>query len=103
MAGGYDLSIPMTSLTGLAGNLKAIVDEFKDADGNSEDAADATGHDALRGQVEDFADKWRVKRGDMLGDVEKLQGIIQNIVDTFTQVDVELAKALESASQSEGK
>lgn len=90
-----DLKINMTELKGLASDLKVISDEFKNADNNSEDAADATGDDELRDKVQDFADKWRVKRDEMGGNVTKLQGVLQSIVDTFTQVDEGLANALE--------
>lgn len=91
----YDLSINMDDLRTLADDLKEIKDEFENADDNSENAADATGHDDLRDKVQDFADKWRIKREEMTENVVKLQGIIQQIVDTFTEVDTELAKALE--------
>ena len=94
-----DLKINMDQLRGLASDLKAIADEFKDADNNSEDAASATGDDELRDKVQDFADKWRVKRDEMGGNVTKLQGIIQQVVDTFTQVDDDLAKALEQKAE----
>ncbi|MFC8731949.1 hypothetical protein ACFT5B_05770 [Luteimicrobium sp. NPDC057192] len=99
MAGGYDLQLDMGALRQLAEDLKKVEAEFKDADDRSEDAADATGHDGLRGEVQDFADKWTVKREKMLENVTKLQGIIQQIVDTFTQVDSELAKALEQKAE----
>jgi uncharacterized protein YukE len=92
---GYDLSIDMEELRTLAEDLKTIKDEFEGADDNSEAAADATGHDELRDKVQDFADKWRIKREEMTENVVKLQGIVQQIVDTFTEVDTELAKALE--------
>jgi conjugal transfer/entry exclusion protein len=94
-----DLKINMDQLRGLASDLKAIADEFKNADNNSEDAADATGDDELRDKVQDFADKWRIKRDEMGGNVTKLQGVIQSVVDTFTQVDSELAKALEGKAE----
>jgi len=96
---GYDLSIDMEALKVLAKDLKTIADEFQNADDNSEHAADATGHDELRDKVNDFADKWRIKREEMTGNVVKLQGIIQQVVDTFTQVDTELAKALEDGAE----
>jgi uncharacterized protein YukE len=89
----------MDALRDLAKDLKTIADEFKDADGNSDDAAQATGHDELAGKVRDFADKWRIKRQDMTENVVKLQGIIQQIVDTFGKVDADLAKALERAAK----
>jgi hypothetical protein len=100
---GYDLSIDMKQLRALSDDLKTIVDELKDADDRSEDAADATGDDDLRDKVQDFADKWRVKREEMTGDVEKLQKIVKQIVDNFTQVDEELAKALEQQAEKAAK
>lgn len=96
---GYDLSIDMESLRSLARDLKTIVDEFEGADDRAEDAASATGHDTLGDRVNSFADKWKIKRGEMTEDVKKLQGIVQSIVDTFTQVDTELGKALEAGAE----
>ncbi|GAA1715869.1 hypothetical protein GCM10009809_10010 [Isoptericola hypogeus] len=96
---GYDLSIDMDELRTLAEDLKTIKEEFEGADDHAEDAANATGHDGLRDKVNDFADKWRIKREEMTENVVKLQGIVQQISDTFTQVDTELAKALEDAAE----
>lgn len=95
---GYDLSIDMDQLTTLKEDLKAITSELENADGNAQDAADATGHDELRDRVNEFADKWEIKRGEMLENVKKLSGIITTIVDTFTQIDTDLGKALEDAA-----
>ncbi|MFV2145631.1 hypothetical protein [Isoptericola sp. G70] len=97
---GYDLSIDMEALRTLATDLKTIQEEFEGADERAEDAADATGHDELRDKVSDFADKWRIKREEMTGNVEKLQGIIQQVADTFSEIDTELAKALEDAAEN---
>jgi uncharacterized protein YukE len=96
---GYDLSIDMEALRTLAEDLKTIQDEFEGADDRAEAAADATGHDELRDKVNDFADKWRIKREEMTGNVTKLQGIIQQVADTFSEIDTELAKALEDAAE----
>lgn len=95
---GYDLSLDMNQLTVLKNDLKAITSELENADGNAQAAADATGHDELRDRVNEFADKWEIKRNEMLENVKKLSGIITSIVDTFTQVDTELGKALEDAA-----
>jgi cytochrome c556 len=96
---GYDLSVDMESLRTLATDLASIVDELENADDNASDAAEATGHDELRERVNDFADKWRIKREEMIGDVKKLSEIMTQIVDTFTEVDAELAKALEDSAE----
>ncbi|BDZ41251.1 hypothetical protein GCM10025865_05500 [Paraoerskovia sediminicola] len=92
---GYDLSMDMEALRTLADDLDAICAELSEADDVSEVAAHATGHDALADRVRDFADKWRVKREDMLGDVTKLRDAVMTIAENFTQVDADLAKALE--------
>jgi hypothetical protein len=95
---GYDLSIDMDQLTTLKDDLKAITSELENADGNAQAAADATGHDELRDRVNEFADKWEIKRGEMLENVKKLSGIITSIVDTFKEIDAGLGKALEDAA-----
>ncbi|AEG45267.1 hypothetical protein [Isoptericola variabilis] len=91
-----DLVLNMDDLKALAEDLAAIRDELQDADANAADAAEATGDDELRDRVNDFADKWRIKREEMLADVTTLADIINQIVENFGQVDRDLARALES-------
>jgi hypothetical protein len=100
---GYDLSIDMGTLSQLAGDLTTIVGELENADDNAGDAAEATGHGELRDRVNDFADKWKIKREEMLGDVKTLSDILNQIVDTFTEVDTELGRALEDSVEKAGK
>ena len=98
---GYDLSIDMATLSTLAADLTSIVDELENANGHAEAAADLVGDDHLRDRVNDFADKWRIKRQDMVGDVKGLSDILTAIVDNFTQVDADLAKALEDTVEKQ--
>jgi DNA-binding ferritin-like protein len=93
-----DLVLKTDELTQLAADLEAIREELADADANAAEAADATGHDELRDHVNDFADKWRIKRGEMLDDVTTLSEMITTIVENFGQVDKDLAAALEDAA-----
>lgn len=93
-----DLVLDMNQLTQLADDLKTITSELENADSNASEAAEATGDDELRGKVNDFADKWRIKREEMLADVANLSGMINTIVENFGQVDKDLAKALEDAA-----
>ncbi|GAB2500803.1 hypothetical protein GCM10027063_45490 [Promicromonospora xylanilytica] len=95
---GYDLSIDMNQLLTLSEDLKSITSELENADGNAQGVADATGHDELRDRVNEFADKWEIKRGEMLENVKKLSGIISQIAEAFDEVDTGLAKALEDAA-----
>ena len=91
----YDLSIDMETLRTLADDLASIKREFENADENASAAAEATGHDGLQDRVNEFADKWRIKREDMMADLTTLADVIRQVTDTFTQVDADLARALE--------
>lgn len=100
---GYDLSINMDELRKLAEDLTAVRDEFDNADDNADETADATGHDELREVVNSFADEWRIRRGKMMEDLNKLTDIINQIAEAFTEVDTELAKALEEKANEKAK
>ncbi|PJI94980.1 hypothetical protein [Luteimicrobium subarcticum] len=95
----YDLSIDMHALRELAKDLKTIGDEFQGTDERADEAASATGDAGLHDTVHDFSAAWRIKRDEMTENVDKLQGILQQIVDTFTEVDADLAKALEKGAE----
>lgn len=95
-----DLKLDLKLLQQLRDDLDAIVKEFKGADDFSDDVAEATGHDGLHDVTRDFAHKWNDKRKSMTEDVENLQKQLEAITDGFTQVDGELAQALEEANES---
>lgn len=97
-----DIKFDLQALHQLKDDLEAVVNEFKNADDFSDDVGEATGHDALRGHVHDFAHKWNDKRQKMCEAVEDLQKKIASITDGFTQVDEGLAKALEDAGALQG-
>ncbi len=93
-----DLKLDLRLLEQLRDDLNAIVREFKNADDFSDDVAEATGHDGLHDVTRDFAHKWNDKRKAMTEDVENLQKQIGAITDGFTQIDADLAAALEEAN-----
>lgn len=95
-----DLNFDLQLLHQLRDDLDAVVTEFTDAEEFSQAVAEATGHDELGGHVADFASKWNDKRKTMLEAVEALQAKISAITDAFTQVDADLAKALNEAAAS---
>lgn len=97
-----DLDLNLEDLRALADDLTSIRSEFENADDNAEDAAEATGHDELRDIVNDFADEWRIKRGDMMEDLSKLTDVINQIADSFTELDTELGNALEDGAKGKG-
>lgn len=94
---GFDIDIDLDALEALGADLTKVATEFDQAHGNAADAAEATGHDGLRHQVIDFADTWNIKRGAMVDNITSLQGIIQQIAESFTQVDTDLAKSFDES------
>lgn len=95
----YDIQLDMADLTALADDLATVIDEFERAKANAGEAARATGHKELRRKVEEFATAWDLRREVMLENIKVLQQTIAQIAETFSEVDAELAKALEESAQ----
>ncbi len=97
-----DIRLDMQALLQLKTDLEAVVSEFTSADEFSDAVGEATGHDALRDHVRDFAHKWNDKREKMLEAVQDLQKKIEGITDGFTKVDASLTQALQDAAAANG-
>jgi len=95
----YDIQLDMDDLTALASDLARVIDEFEKANGTARGVAEATGSSALRDKVEGFATAWDLRRDKMIDNIKVLQQTIQQITDTFTEADEELARALEEAAE----
>ena len=96
-----DLKLDLDRLKQLNTDLKAVSAEFANADDFSDTVANATGHDGLHDAVRDFAHKWNEKRPEMKDGVDKLQQKLQAITDGFTQIDQQLAQAMEQTRAEE--
>jgi hypothetical protein len=96
-----DLKLDLDRLRQLNSDLLAVSAEFGSADEFSDSVANATGHDGLHDAVRDFAHKWNKKRPEMKDGVVKLQKKLQAITDGFTQLDAQLAKAMEQTRSEE--
>ncbi len=90
-----DLRIDLDALHALGADLTGIAAEFREANVASDAIAQATGHDGLSQAVRDFAHGWDDTREDMVGDVEVLAEVSVAIAEIFTDVDGQLATALE--------
>ncbi|HEY0249374.1 MAG TPA: hypothetical protein VGC45_14055 [Gryllotalpicola sp.] len=95
---GRDLQLDLGRLHELSQDLDGVVSEFEGADKLSDDIAEATGNDELRGKVHDFAHAWNDKRAKMTESVKNLRDQIASVSDGFTQVDDGLAQALQEAA-----
>ena len=95
----YDIQLDMADLTALASDLATVIDEFEKANGNASEVAEATGSSSLQGKVEEFAKAWDLRRDNMIENIKVLQQTISMITENFTEVDEELARALEEAAE----
>jgi uncharacterized phage infection (PIP) family protein YhgE len=96
-----DIKLDLDRLRQLNSDLKSVSAEFGGADDFSDTVATATGHDGLHDAVRDFAHKWNEKRPEMKDGVDKLQKKLEAITDGFTQLDQQLAQAMEQTRSEE--
>lgn len=90
------------SIHGLARDLKAISDEFGDAEDFSDDLAEAVGNDGLADEVRDFATKWNKKRTEMKNNVDFVHALIKALGDGTDQIDSDLQKAIKQEKHKKG-
>ncbi|MCU1442710.1 MAG: hypothetical protein JWQ59_860 [Cryobacterium sp.] len=93
-----DLVIQMDLLDQLETDLAGIAAEYEKADDFSAELADVVGHVALGDQVREFSTSWNDRRKNMAEQVTALHGQVAAIRDAFTEVDLELSKALQEAA-----
>lgn len=89
------IKMDMSELQLLGANLKVILDAFTNADADTEGWGAMTGEEILCEAVEDFGDKWRLKRAKMLENISTMQELVITVTTTFTEVDTGLSKSLE--------
>lgn len=89
-----DIRIDVAELTKLAHELAAIRRQLDGAERFSDHVADLTGDDRLAHVIRDFADKWNLRRGFFLEDLEELQRAAEAIRDTFVELDEQMASGL---------
>ena len=97
-----EIKMSFTEISLLAYNLKVILDEIRNAETNADTAAEATGHDDLARHVRDFANRWKIKRDEMVESLEGLQAAVETIVETFTDVDKQLGCSLSGEGDGGG-
>lgn len=77
-----------TTLGRVSDRLEGIGDSYRHL-------PDAAGHPRLSGALGDFRDAWTVHREDLLEELRFLREATGAIVDTFTELDTELARRAE--------
>lgn len=102
MAGDGEFTTDLRAWDGLKADLMLILAEFRDADVHAETTANATGHKKLAKRVVEFSSNWKIKREEIIENLEGLQAMIEGVQETFAGIDRDLAESLESKEMSGG-
>ena len=92
-----DLKIDVAELTASASRAERIAGDFTTAERIADETAGYTGHDGLAGKVHDFADKWDIARGKLEENLTTIADYLRAVVDTFDDLDTDLAASLEQS------
>lgn len=83
-----DVMLDKTVMNDLLAKLGTLRDELETADDGAGDLADATGHDRLADAVREFADGWRIRRGElaeMVADTHTQGSAIYDSIELFDE------------------
>jgi hypothetical protein len=95
---GKGICVDLALLKTAAGSVDVIADAFRGADDLAESAQQACGHPLLARRLGQFADEWRVNRTRMTKQLEEFGELTHTAVDTYRDVDQQLAAALRGPS-----
>lgn len=90
-----DVDLDLDRLSATAGDARALKEDFDEAEQFADDIGELTGHDGLRGKVEDFGHDWDVAREELREGLKSIADYMQAIHDTFTDLDDQMAVVLE--------
>jgi len=89
-----DINIDLDELSVLSTNLTTVRTQLEGAEKFSSTVAGYAGDDQLAQVIRDFAEKWNVRRGFLLDDLEQIAAAAEAIRDTFEELDGEIAAGL---------
>lgn len=90
---GHHLKCDLRDLEAAAASLTSLVGELRGAGDLADDARSAVGHARLSGKLDHFADGWKVRRQDLVEDLQHLEKMTTQAVRTYREVDAQLASA----------
>ena len=97
-----DLKIDVTEMLSSASRAERIAGDFATAERIADETAGYTGHDGLAGKVRDFGDKWDIARHKLEENLTTIADYLRAVVDTFDDLDTDLASALEQSKLGDG-
>ncbi|MFD2027111.1 hypothetical protein [Promicromonospora aerolata] len=93
--GGELLKIDLAEVDTTSEKLSFIAENLRGAVNDAATVAAMIPHDGLAGCVEKFGDDWNKAREEIIGKVEAAHAAGEQIFRAFTDVDAELAGAME--------
>ncbi len=95
-----DVKINLDELESLSNRLKQVSGDLSNAEAFSSGVAGVVGDERLASVLRDFADKWNVRRQDLIEQVEITAAAAQAIHDTFEELDREIANSIETSTSA---
>lgn len=90
-----DLKVETSVLRDAGRSLRAVYNEFKEADNAASPGRDVIAHNKLRDRLDEFADNWDDRRKEMQSSIEGLGESAEAAADAYEQLETEFVKNLE--------
>lgn len=90
-----DVSIDLARLDITSGDARQLAEDFDGAERFADDIGSLTGHDGLRGKVEEFGHEWDVAREELREGLRSVADLMEAIHDTFSDLDQSMADGME--------
>lgn len=90
-----DLRFDLDSLGLASGRIRRVSDQLDGSGDDSRHLPGVAGHERVHDALSDFQDKWSVHREEIQEELAFLSDALTAIVDTFTQLDSDLAARAE--------
>ncbi|WP_130179059.1 hypothetical protein [Cryobacterium sp. SO1] len=92
-----DLVVTSIAVDEAAEQLKAIFDEFTNANKSRDDQKDIWGHETVESAMYDFVEDWWVKREKLTVNLKDLQAKMQQASETWGETEIQLADVITPA------
>ncbi|UNK70410.1 hypothetical protein [Microbacterium sp. H1-D42] len=87
-----DVRMDLDRLESTAQAAKGLATTFDQAEAFADDLGSLTGHGGLSDKIDDFGGKWDIAREDLRDSLRSQADFMQAIVDTFRDLDTQMAQ-----------
>ncbi|MGP3972153.1 hypothetical protein [Streptomyces sp. 6N223] len=93
MSGEPDLVINYDEIEDLGTGLETIRSELENSEDIADEYAEDVSHGDLADALEEFADNWSDKRGEIIEEIGNLAEIARSVGEGFSTMDLQLAES----------